>query len=59
VPLATHSIASGDVTSSSAIVWTHTNQESQMSAQFSIDPNFDTAESVGSANATADNDFTV
>ena len=57
--LATHNIASGDVTSSSAIAWTRTNQESQVSAEFSTDPNFDTAESVGSANTTADNDFTL
>jgi glycerophosphoryl diester phosphodiesterase len=58
VTFATHGIASGDVTSSSAIVWTRTNQESQVSVEFSTDPDFATAESAGPADATAANDFT-
>ena len=58
VTFATHGIASGDVTSRSAIVWTRTNHKSQVSVEFSTDPDFDTAESAGPANATAANDFT-
>ena len=58
VTFATHGVASGDVTSNSAIIWTRTNQESQVSVEFSTDPDFDTAEAAGPTNATAANDFT-
>jgi phosphodiesterase/alkaline phosphatase D-like protein/glycerophosphoryl diester phosphodiesterase len=59
VTFATHGVASGDVTSSSAIVWTRANQESQVNVEFSTDPDFTTDALAGSANATAANDFTV
>jgi phosphodiesterase/alkaline phosphatase D-like protein/glycerophosphoryl diester phosphodiesterase len=55
---ATHGVASGDVTSSSAVVWTRTNQASQVNVEFSTDPNLTTDALAGSANATAANDFT-
>jgi phosphodiesterase/alkaline phosphatase D-like protein/glycerophosphoryl diester phosphodiesterase len=58
VTFATHGVASGDVTSSSAIVWTRTNQESQANVEFSTDPDLTTDAFAGSANATAANDFT-
>jgi alkaline phosphatase D len=55
---ATHGVASGDVTSTSAIVWTRTNQASQVNVEFSTDPDLTTDAFAGSANATAANDFT-
>jgi phosphodiesterase/alkaline phosphatase D-like protein/glycerophosphoryl diester phosphodiesterase len=58
VTFATHGVASGDVTSSSAIVWTRTNQASQVNVEFGTDPNLTTDVLAGSVNATAANDFT-
>jgi phosphodiesterase/alkaline phosphatase D-like protein/glycerophosphoryl diester phosphodiesterase len=58
VTFATHGVASGDVTSSSAIVWTRTNQESQVNVEFSTDPDLTTDAFASSANAASANDFT-
>ena len=58
VTFATHGVASGDVTSNSAVVWTRANQETPVDVEISLSPDFAELQPGGSANATVDTDFT-
>jgi len=53
-----HGVASGDVTSESAVLWAQTDQDSQLNVQVSKHPNFKKLDFEGSVHATVDSDFT-
>jgi alkaline phosphatase D len=53
-----HGVASGDVTSESAVLWAQTDQDGQLNVQVSKHPNFKKLDFEGSVHATADSDFT-
>jgi len=53
-----HGVASGDVTSESAVLWAQTDQDGQLNVQVSKHPNFIKLDFEGSLHATADSDFT-
>ena len=55
----THGIASGDVTSESAVLWTRTDQDTQVNVQVSKLPNFKKLDFQNTAHSTSDSDFTV
>jgi alkaline phosphatase D len=54
----THGVASGDVTSTTAVLWTRTDQDTQVDVQVSKHSNFKKLDFEGSNHATADSDFT-
>jgi alkaline phosphatase D len=54
-----HRVASGDVTSESAVLWSQTDQDGQVTVQVSKHPNFQKLDFESSVHATADSDFTV
>ena len=54
----THGVASGDVTSSSAVVWARASGPAQMHVELSTDAGFEGVKSTRSASATAASDFT-
>jgi phosphodiesterase/alkaline phosphatase D-like protein/glycerophosphoryl diester phosphodiesterase len=58
VTFATHGVASGDVTSTSAVVWTRANEETLVNVEFSLSPDFDSVQSGESADAAAGTEFT-
>lgn len=53
-----YGVASGDVTSNSAVLWGQTDQNATIHLEVSRQTTFDTVDFKGSAHATADNDFT-
>jgi len=53
-----HGVASGDVTSESAVLWAQTDQDGQLKVQVSKHLNFKKLDFEGSVHATADSDFT-
>ena len=53
-----HGVASGDVTSESAVLWAQTDQDGQLNVQVSKHPNFIKLDFEGTVHATADSDFT-
>jgi len=55
----THGVASGDVTSGTAVLWAQTDQDAQIKVQVSKHPNFKKLDFENSIHATADSDFTV
>lgn len=54
----TNGVASGDVTSSSAVLWVRTNKDAHIKVQVSGHANFHKIDFKGSAHATEDSDFT-
>ena len=54
-----HRVASGDVTSESAVLWSQTDQDGQVTVQVSKHPNFQKLDFESSVHTTADSDFTV
>lgn len=57
-PVFTHGVASGDVTSTSAILWARVNQDAVLNVWVTPDPNFSINDFKGSARATIANDYT-
>ena len=55
----THGVASGDVTSKTAVLWAQTDQDTHVSVQVSKHPNFKKLDFENSVQATSDTDFTV
>ncbi len=55
----THGVASGDVTATSAVLWTRVDREASLRVEASTDPNFRAATLTRTAAATAATDFTV
>src|SRR6185503_5768049 len=55
----THGVASGDVTSTSAVLWTRVDREASLQVEVSPDPNFPGKTLTRTATATAPTDFTV
>jgi len=53
-----HGVASGDVTSESAVLWGQTDKDSLLNVQVSKHPNFKKLDFEGSVHATVDSDFT-
>ena len=53
-----HRVASGDVTSESAVLWAQTDKDEQLDVQVSKHPNFKKLDFEGSVHVTADIDFT-
>ena len=53
-----HGVASGDVTSESAVLWSQTDKDSLLNVQVSKHPNFKKLDFEDSAHATVDSDFT-
>jgi phosphodiesterase/alkaline phosphatase D-like protein len=53
-----YGVASGDVTSKSAVLWTHTDIATQVRVEVTRYPNFDKLDFSGNVLVTADNDFT-
>lgn len=53
-----HGVASGDVTSESAVLWAQTDKDSLLNVQVSKHPNFNKLDFKGSVHATVDSDFT-
>ena len=56
--VATHGVASGDVTSSSAVIWSRASGPAQMHVEVDTDPAFPHPKSRGSAQASEATDFT-
>ncbi|MBI3989063.1 MAG: alkaline phosphatase D family protein, partial [candidate division NC10 bacterium] len=54
----THGVASGDVTSSSALLWTRVDQAATLTAEVALDDSFSSIVASESVAATVDNDFT-
>jgi alkaline phosphatase D len=54
----THGVASGDVTSTSAVLWVRTDQDAQINVQVSKHPSFKQLDFEDSIHATANSDFT-
>src|SRR5262249_33605610 len=58
-PLAlTHGIASGDVTSSSAVIWARASDRAQLHVEYDTDPSFSHPRSQPGGTAGAETDFT-
>jgi alkaline phosphatase D len=53
-----HGVASGDVTSESAVLWSQTDKDSLLNVQVSEHPNFKKLDFEDSVHATVDSDFT-
>jgi len=53
-----HGVASGDVTSESAVLWSQTDKDSSLNVQVSKHPNFKKLDFEDSVHATVDSDFT-
>jgi alkaline phosphatase D len=53
-----HGVASGDVTSESAVLWSQTDKDSLLNVQVSKHPNFKKLDFEDSVHATVDSDFT-
>ena len=53
-----HGVASGEVTSESAVLWAQTDKDSLLNVQVSKHPNFKKLDFEGSVHATVDSDFT-
>ena len=54
----THGVASGDVTSTSAVLWVRTDQDTQIHVQISKHPSFKILDFEDSIHATVNSDFT-
>src|SRR5437867_10092519 len=54
----THGVASGDVTSTSAVLWVRTDQDAQINVQVSKHPSFKQLDFEDSIHTTANSDFT-
>src|SRR6476659_3994509 len=54
----THGVASGDVTSKSAVLWTRTDQDTQVNVEVSKLPHFKKLDFQNVVHSTADSDFT-